>query len=218
MTAPPHHATPASSPLPLRRRASVLAAATLAAAVGAALALAGCGGGALGNADTIANPAGTGGQSLSFVYFQRCINPVLTTPIAITINGTTTNNTCAGGGCHDNTTGTGGALRLVGSAAPADLTQDVATVRATDIYRNFYSAFGETVVGQPAQSRLLNKPLVRGVLHGGGQIFASANDPGAVLFQYWINRPMPQGQNEFSSAANAMFANNDPVNGACNTQ
>ncbi len=180
--------------------------------------LADCGGGsALSNPDTIANPAGAGGQMLSFVYFQRCIAPVLTTPIPITVNGTTTTNTCAAGGCHDDSTGTGGALRLIGSASPADLTQTPEVIRTSDSYKNFYSALGETVAGQPDQSRLLDKPLVRGVLHGGGQIFASPDDPAAQLIRYWISRPMPQGQDEFSSAADTMFTNADPVTGACNT-
>jgi hypothetical protein len=90
-------------------------------------------------------------------------------------------------------------------------------VRTSDMYKNFYSSLGETVVGSPDQSRLVNKPLVRGVLHGGGLIFESAEDPAAKLIRYWINRPMPQGQDEFSTAANTMFTPADPVAGACNT-
>jgi hypothetical protein len=180
----------------------------------------GGGGGPLGNAPAIANPVSTGGgsgQILSFVYFQQCVEPVLTQPISITVNGTTTSNTCAGGGCHASATGTGGALRLVPNAAPTGVTIDTVNqllqlaqtpdvIRGTDIYKNFYSTYGETVVGQPDQSRLLNKPLVNGVLHGGGQIFASANDSGAQVFRYWISHPMPPGQDEFSSAALSMFS------------
>ncbi|MDE2566520.1 MAG: hypothetical protein KGL50_12100 [Burkholderiales bacterium] len=181
--------------------------------------LGGCGGGsALDNAATIANPDTAGGQTLSFAYFQRCVNPVLKTAQTITVNGATTRNTCASGGCHDNATGTGGALRLVGSAADVSLADPPAQIRASDLYKNFYSSLGETVVGQPDQSRLLNKPLVRGVLHGGGQIFASPDDSGALLIRYWISRPLPQGQDEFGTAANSMFAGGDPVAGACLTQ
>ena len=73
------------------------------------------------------------------------------------------------------------------------------------------------MVGSPDQSRLVNKPLVRGVLHGGGLIFGNPNDPEAKLIRYWINRPMPQGQDEFSVAANTMFTPADPATGACNT-
>jgi hypothetical protein len=73
-----------------------------------------------GQPDTVANPPGGSGQKLSFVYFQRCVFPVLNTPLPVNIGGVTTTNTCAAGGCHDNATGTGGALRLVGSAAPVD--------------------------------------------------------------------------------------------------
>lgn len=201
-----------------RQRHAALLLPALDAAVTVAALVAGCGGGSpLDNPPTIQNAAGVSGQKLSFVYFQRCVDPVLSTPLTVTVNGNTTTNTCASGGCHDNTSGTGGALRLFGAAAAVDPATDAATLRSSDMYKNYYSALGETVVGTPAQSRLLNKPLVRGVLHGGGVIFQSADDPGARLISYWINRPMPQGQDEFSSAANTMFVGADPVGGACNT-
>ena len=176
-----------------------------------------CGGGALDNSDAIANPAGASGQKLSYVYFQRCVNPVLNKPLATVINNVSSVNTCAAGGCHDNTTGTGGALRLLGQAPAVDIALGPATVRASDMYKNYYSSLGETVVGVPDQSRLLNKPLVRGVLHGGGLILATPTDPAAKTLAYWINRPMPQGQDEFSAAANTMFTPADPATGACNT-
>ena len=188
-----------------------IAAATLATA-----ALNGCGGGgSLGNPADLANPPGANGQKLSFVYFQRCVNPVLKTPLRVNINGVISTNTCAAGGCHDSNTGTGGALRLMGAAAAADVAQNAATVRATDMFKNYYSALGETVVGSADQSRLLNKPLVRGVLHGGGLIFETPDDAAAKLIRYWVNRPMPQGQDEFSDAAKSMFAGGDTVAGAC---
>jgi hypothetical protein len=74
------------------------------------------------------------------------------------------------------------------------------------------------VPGNSAESRLLNKPLVRGVLHGGGQILASENDPVAVLIRYWIDHPAPEGQDEFSTATYSMFTPADPATGSCNTQ
>jgi hypothetical protein len=180
--------------------------------------LAGCGGGngALDNASSINNPPRTGGQKLSFAYFQKCVNPVLNTPIPI-VNSSMT-STCAAGGCHDNVTGTGGALRLVGGALPAGVQLTPDEVRALDIYKNYYSSLGVSVVGSPEQSLMLNKPLVRGVLHGGGTVFASADDLAAKTIKYWINRPMPPGQDEFSSAANSMFTPADPVTGACNVE
>ena len=181
--------------------------------------LAGCGGGSLlDNPDEVSNPAGSSGQKLSFVYFQRCVNPVLNTPLPVNIGGVISTNTCAAGGCHDNTNGTGGALRLLGGAAAVDPALDPAVVRTSDMYKNYYSSLGESVVGNPDQSRLLNKPLVRNTLHGGGLIFESPDVQAARTLRYWINRPMPQGQDEFSSAANSMFASNDPVNGACNSE
>jgi hypothetical protein len=142
---------------------------------------------------------------------------VLNEPLRVNINGAISTNTCAAAGCHDNTTGTGGALRLLGNAPVVSLAQSADAIRATDMYKNYYSSLGETVVGTPEQSRMLNKPLVRTVLHGGGIIFETPEDPGAKLIRYWINRPMPQGQDEFSSAANTMFTPADPATGACNT-
>jgi hypothetical protein len=202
-----------------RHAGSILAAAALAMLLALPF-LAGCGGGStFGNPPTVDNPLETGGRKLSFVYFQKCINPVFLAQLRINQNGQISTNTCAAGGCHDNTSGTGGALRVEGTAAqvdPATGTPDV--IRMTDMYRNFYSAQGEVIPGDPLQSRLLNKPLVRNVLHGGGLIFESADDPNAKLIEYWINRPMPQGQDEFSTAANSMFSGNDPAGGTCNTQ
>lgn len=182
----------------------------------AAAALAACGGGSpLDNPPTLVNPQGSTGQKLSYAYFERCVNTVLKTPLQVNINGAISTNTCASAGCHDNTTGTGGALRLLQAAAPAASAATAAEVRATDMYKNYYSSLGESVVGAPDDSRLLNKPLVRGVLHGGGLIFDSVNSAEAKAIRYWISRPMPQGQDEFGSAAASMF---DTTTGACKVE
>jgi hypothetical protein len=182
----------------------------------AAAALVACGGGSpLDNPPTLANPPGATGQKLSYAYFERCVNEVLKTPLPVNINGAISVNTCASAGCHDNTTGTGGALRLLQAAAPAASGATPAEVRAADMYKNYYSSLGETVVGAPDDSRLLNKPLVRGVLHGGGIIFDSVNSAEAKVIRYWISRPMPQGQDEFGSAAGSMF---DATTGACKSE
>ncbi|MBK9136591.1 MAG: hypothetical protein IPM15_20155 [Betaproteobacteria bacterium] len=191
----------------------------------ALVALASCGGGdgtnPFDNAATIANPAGTAnGQKLSFAYFQRCVMPILVAQLPVTIHGVTSVNSCAASGCHDNTNGTGGALRLVGTAAPVDLATAAANadaVRLTEMYRNFYSSQGETLIGAPQASRLLNKPLVRTALHGGGLVFADENDANARIIAYWITRPMPAGQDEFSAAAANLFTPADVNTGACNT-
>ena len=55
------------------------------------------------------------------------------------------------------------------------------------------------IVGNPNESRLVVKPLVLNVLHGGGQVFPSQNDPNAKLIKYWITHPAPLGQDEFST-------------------
>ena len=188
-----------------------------------ALLLAGCGGSGnpLDNPPTVQNPTTTGGQKLSFVYFQKCIQPIFVARLQVDQGGVISTNTCAAAGCHDNVSGTGGALRLVGAAQPVDLANPANTVdviRASDMYKNFYSAQGEVVFGAPLSSRLLTKPLLLNVLHGGGLIFTSQADPNVRLIQYWITRPMPQGLDEFSSAAISMFTPPDPNVGACNTQ
>jgi hypothetical protein len=86
------------------------------------------------------------------------------------------------------------------------------------IYKNFYSAQGAVVVGDSRQSRILAKPMLLGVLHGGGLIFDSENDPNAKILKYWITHPAPLGQDEFSTATYTMFTPADPKTGTCNTQ
>lgn len=189
-----------------------------------AAALAGCGGSGsnpLDNPALINNPLQTSGQTLSYVYFQRCINPIFLAQLAVVANGVSSSNSCAGAGCHDNTSGTGGAFRVLGAATPLDLSNAANTpdvIRASDMYKNFYSAQGEVVIGAPTQSRLLAKPLLLGVLHGGGLIFASDTDANLQLLRYWITHPVPLGQDEFSTAAASMFTPADAATGSCNTQ
>jgi len=178
--------------LSTRSRGLLLLALTVLTACG------GSGNNPIGNPPTVSNPATQGGRKLSFAYFQRCINPIFFTTIA--------NNQCGASGCHDSVNGTGGALRVTGSATVVDLTNPANTpdvVRTTDMYRNFYSAQGQVLLATPDQSRLLIKPLVQGVLHGGGQIFANTSDPNVQLMEFWIRNPAPQGQDEFSFDPNA---------------
>ncbi len=40
----------------------------------------------------------------------------------------------------------------------------------------------------------------------------------ARLIAYWINRPAPEGQDEFSTSAASMFTPPDPATGTCNTE
>jgi hypothetical protein len=190
----------------------------------AAVLLIGCGGGdnPLGNPPDVSNPPVVSGQKLSFIYFQKCINPIFLAELQSNQGGVISTNTCATGGCHGDSTGNGGALRLSESPpSVVDLSNPANTpdvIRAEKMYKNFVSSQGSTVIGAPAQSRLLTKPLTLNVLHGGGVIFASQDDPNAKLISYWISRPMPQGQDEFGAAANSMFTPPDPATGACNSQ
>jgi hypothetical protein len=206
-------------PRPPQRRHIALTLSAMLLLTSALATLSSCGGGsALDNAATLNNPGRTGSQKLSFAYFQRCVNPVLVTPLPIpgAPPPNTGTSTCAAGGCHDNITGTGGALRLVGGAVKVNLADTPDSIRNSDMYKNYYSSLGNSVVGAPEQSALLNKPLVRGVLHGGGVVFGSADDLAARALRYWINRPVPEGQDEFSSSANSMFTPPDATTGLCN--
>ncbi len=175
-------------------------------------ALASCGG-SLGNPPDVANSGTTGSQKLAFAYFQQCINPIFFKVI--------NSNTCGASGCHDNVNGTGGALRVIPGATVIDVqnaanTPDV--IRASNMYKNFLSAQGQVIPGAPQDSRLINKPLVRNVLHGGGQIFTSDQDPNIKLIEYWIRNPAPVGQDEFSQATWNMFADGNPNGTQCKTQ
>jgi hypothetical protein len=187
-----------------RTRRSAAVVRCTAAAAFAVLGLASCGGGndnPLDNPNTLSNPTLTGNQRLRFSYFQTCVFPVFVKPLPVQIGGATTINTCAASGCHDNANGTGGAFRVIPNAQPIDLANPANTadiIRASDMYKNFYSAQGEVVFGSALTSRLLAKPMVNGVLHGGGLVFESAADPDARLLQYWINNPTPTGSTEFS--------------------
>ena len=179
-----------------------------------------CGGSdPLGNPPQVSNPAGASGQFLAFAYFQLCVNPIFLKSLPNPNGGTA--NTCAAGGCHNNATGTGGAFRIIPTAQVVDLTNPANTpdvIKASDMYKNFYSAQGEVVVGDPAHSLLLNKPLLRNVLHGGGLIFANAQDANVKLMEYWISNPVPAGQDEFSTATYGMFTPAYPNPGAvCNS-
>lgn len=182
---------PAASPRPLR---AGLAAALIAL-------VAGCGGGTpLGNPPDIQNSGGgTGGRSLSFAYYQRCINPIFLASLPILGSNPPVTNTCAGAGCHDDANGAGGAFRVRPAAAVVSPASTADVIRASDMYKNYYSAQGEVTFNSVLLSRLITKPLVRGVLHGGGQIFANDLDPNVQKLLYWMTNPIPVGQDELTT-------------------
>jgi hypothetical protein len=182
----------------------------------AAALLAACGGGnPLDNPPGVVNTPGGGGQNLSFVYYQYCVNPALVRQLTLPTGQPAS---CAASGCHDSVRGTGGAFRMEADATAIDLAAVSADeARQAAMYRNFFSAQGSSVIGGPTSSKMLTKPLVQGVLHGGGQVFADASTPEARVISFWISRPMPQGQDEFSSAAASMFSA-APSSDTCLTQ
>ena len=63
-------------------------------------ALSACGGGSnpLGNPAPVNNPALSGGQNLSFVYFQKCINPIILSLLPTPGSATGASNSCASTG------------------------------------------------------------------------------------------------------------------------
>ena len=192
--------------------------------VAAAVLIAGCGGSGnpLDNPANIDNPTGSvSGQKLSFAYFQYCVQPILVKDLPININGTISTNKCASSGCHDSVTGTGGAFRLNAGvtdvAVTATTEADKDLLRATAMYRNYYSARASAVVGSVTQSNLLNKPRVLGVLHGGGLIFLDGTDLNLKLMEYWITHPMPKSGDEFSDSS-GMFTTGVPGPTVCKDQ
>jgi hypothetical protein len=200
--------TPVQAHLPYRTLAAV------GLSFGLACLLDACGGSGdpLNNPPLVANAAGATSQSLSFDYFQRCVNPVFLASLPNPLDNGATSNTCSSAGCHADSTGRGGAFRIIASAAIVDVTTHTpAYIQTQDMYRNFLSAQGEVVVDTPTQSLLVNKPLLRDVSHGGGLIFSSAQDAHVQLMEYWITHPMPAGEDEFGSSANLF------TDGACNT-
>jgi hypothetical protein len=190
----------------------VLGAGVVGLAAATLVACGGSGSSPLNNPPDITNGGGGGNQQmLSFTYFQRCVNPIFLKVIPITIGGVTTNNTCAGAGCHA-PSGTGGAFRIEPGAGPANLADPPDVIRQTDMYKNFRSSFGEVVFASPLQSRLLAKPLVRNILHGGGLIFASTADQDVRTIEFWIANPVPLGQDEF---ATTFSTGGDPATATC---
>ena len=207
----------------------------LAAAAIVLAGLAGCGGSGSGdpltNPPLVGNAPGVTGQAtLSYAYFQRCVNPVFVAQLPITLNGVATTNSCSNAGCHANATGSGGAFRIIAGATPLVMTvvpapgvtgvtgSTTAEIQASDMYKNFVSAEGEVVINTPAQSLIVEKPLLLNVQHGGGRIFSSEQDPHVKLFEYWISHPTPAGTGEFdTSSYGQYFADADPNGSACLT-
>ncbi len=175
------------------------------------------------NPADILNPNQQGlGRRLSFAYYQRCVHPILLAQLRTpspTATGQSTTSSCASAGCHADATGTGGALRLDANAASLNLSLgavDAAAARSSSMWRNFQSAQGVTTLGNPSTSRLLNKPLLNGTLHGGGRILV----PGTHAYEMriisnWIRNPMPEGEDEFSPSAAVLFVPPDVTRGQC---
>jgi hypothetical protein len=81
------------------------------------------------------------------------------------------------------------------------------------MYRNFFSAQGVSVIGNPGASLPAGQAPAANVLHGGGLVLA-ADGEAARRLAFWIVRPMPPGQDEFSSAGLALLTSD----GRCRTE
>ena len=125
---------------------------------------------------------GATGGTLCFDYYQRCVDPVFN---AVLVNEGNV-FTCAASGCHQNPGSAGGAFKIFPGQVPLASIADPAQVHQAPIYANFLSAKGAAYLGAPRESFLIRKPLVEGVLHGGGRVFANDMAPGARQFLYWI--------------------------------
>ncbi len=186
--------------------------------------LAACGGSSnpLGNPPVVSNPQSTqGNQHLSFAYFQKCINPIflaqLPDPGNVDHQHLRRRWLSRHSDRHRRRFSFGaGARRRSTSRDPAN-TPDV--IRATDIYKNFYSAQGD---GRRRQHHA--EPARRQAAACSASSTAAArssrdeNDPNIKLIKYWITHPAPLGQDEFSTATYTMFTPADPKTGTCNTQ
>jgi hypothetical protein len=132
---------------------------TLAGTAGIAVLAAGCPTVDLGDTPEdvgLCNP--TGGEA----YFEQMIWPTF-------INNTS--KSCLTSGCHD--AGGQSALRF-NTANPIDYPTNY---KATQIYLS---------CSTPSSSEFLTKPLAGTVSHGGGDIFASLNDPTVQVFLSWF--------------------------------
>jgi hypothetical protein len=176
--------------------------------------LAACGSGSenepcgFGACDVVENRQGSGGGTLCFEYFQRCVNPQVMVATFGALN-------CSNSGCHRNGESAGKSLKLFPAPAIiplADPTNPTASeleaVYASQMYSNFVTTKGNVDFQSIRQSYLIKKPLLE-LSHGGGQVFSESSTAAQQLL-YWMNNTVPEGQNEFAATCASLF-----VGGLC---
>ena len=111
-------------------------------------------------------PAAATGGTLCVADFEQCVNPIFDA----VITGRTGQATCAGSGCHEAGTGSGGAFKVFANAQPG----------SPEILSNFFAAKGFANLDDPGKSKVLLEPLqgessISGT-HTGGDIFPDTAD------------------------------------------
>ncbi len=128
--------------------------------------------------DSVSNePVAASGSTLCVADYEACVNPVFD---AIVL-GETGQTTCAGSGCHDVNSGSGGAFKVFPGAEPG----------STEMLANFFAAKGFANLDNPDNSKLLLEPLqgessVAGT-HTGGDIFPDTADACYQTIVQWIS-------------------------------
>jgi hypothetical protein len=132
--------------------------------------------GACGN-EVTPQPVAASGGSLCLADFTNCVDPIFDA----TLHAQTGTVTCSAGGCHAQSTGSGGAFKIYPDAEPG----------SSEMMSNFITAESFADLNDPPDSLLLEKPTagenntIGG--HAGGNIFPNASDPCHVAIQTWIS-------------------------------
>jgi hypothetical protein len=117
------------------------------------------------------------GQTLCVADYEMCINPIFDA----NLNSSTGPTTCSASGCHDQSSGSGGAFKIFSNATPG----------STEMLANFFAAKAFANLDNSVQSKLLLEPL-RGIssitgTHTGGDILPDTGDACYVAMQSWIS-------------------------------
>ena len=143
--------------------------------------------------------------------------------LPIQLNGTTTTNTCAGSGCHDNANGTGGAFRVVADARPSRPHRSGEHGRRHPRQRHVQELLlgaGRGGVRLAAQSRLLwPSRWCTACCTAAADLRRTRHDANAQADRV-LDQPPGAARARTSSAraTYSMFTPADPNTGTCNTQ